>query len=56
MEVSITLTVQEVNALLGMLGQMPNSSGTYPLLVKIKEQGQAQLQQTEVVPPAPVPV
>ena len=56
MEVSITLTVQEVNALLGMLGQMPNSSGTYPLLIKIKEQGQAQLQQTEVVPPAPAPV
>lgn len=56
MEVSITLTVQEVNALLGMLGQMPNSSGTYPLLVKIRDQGQAQLQPAEVSPSAPVPV
>ena len=43
MEIAIKLTVDEVNSILGLLGQMPNSSGTYPLLVKIKEQGMEQI-------------
>ena len=43
MEINIKLSVEEVNALLGMLGQLPNSSGTFPLLLKIKEQGNAQI-------------
>jgi hypothetical protein len=44
MEINLKLTVEEVNMLLGVLGQMQNSSGTYPLLVKIKQQGVQQIQ------------
>lgn len=50
MEVNLNLTVDEVNAVLNTLGQLPTSSGAFPLLVKIKEQAEAQLQ-----PPAEAP-
>jgi hypothetical protein len=40
---TLTLTVEEVNAILQALGQLPSSSGVYPLLVKIKEQGEEQV-------------
>ncbi len=41
--ISLHLTVEEVNAILGTLGQLPTSSGAWPLVVKIKEQAEAQL-------------
>lgn len=43
MEITIKLTVEEINSLLTLLGQMQNSSGTYPLLIKIREQGLEQV-------------
>jgi hypothetical protein len=43
MEVNISLTVDEVNAVLHTLGNLPTSSGAWPLVVKIKEQAEAQL-------------
>ena len=43
----IELTIEEVNFILQTLGQLPTSSGAWPLVVKIKEQGQAQLPQEE---------
>jgi len=43
MELKLTLSVEEVNAILGTLGQLPTSSGAWPLVVKIKEQAEAQL-------------
>ena len=43
MEVTLKLTVDEVNAILQTLGNLPTSSGAWPLVVKIKEQGEAQL-------------
>jgi hypothetical protein len=46
-DINLTLTVDEVNAILGTLGQLPTSSGAWPLVVKIKEQAEGQL------PPAP---
>jgi hypothetical protein len=39
----IDLTLEEVNAVLQTLGNLPTSSGAYPLLVKIKEQAEAQV-------------
>jgi len=39
----IELTIEEVNFILQTLGNLPTSSGAWPLVVKIKEQGQAQL-------------
>jgi len=47
---NIVLTLDEVNGVLTALGQLPTSSGAYPLLVKIKEQADAQL----AAAPAPV--
>ena len=43
MELKLTLSVEEVNAILGTLGQLPTSSGAWPLVIKIKEQAEAQL-------------
>ena len=50
MELKITLTIDEVNAILQTLGNLPTSSGAWPLVVKIKEQAEAQLQPTEEAP------
>lgn len=50
MELGIKLTVEEVNAVLHTLGNLPTSSGAWPLVVKIKEQAEAQL------PPQPAEV
>jgi len=41
--VTLTLTVDEINGVLQTLGQLPTSSGAWPLLMKIKEQAEAQL-------------
>ncbi|MDI9407650.1 MAG: hypothetical protein QM523_00215 [Candidatus Pacebacteria bacterium] len=49
MEIVLKLNVSEVNALLSVLSQLPNQSGTYPLLVKIKEQGEAQIPKVEPI-------
>lgn len=43
MEINLTLNVEEVNAVLQTLGQLPTSSGAWPLVVKIKEQAEAQV-------------
>jgi len=47
MELNLKLTVEEINAVLQTLGQLPTSSGAFPLLVKIKQQADAQLPQKE---------
>jgi hypothetical protein len=41
--IKLDLTVEEVNAILQTLGQLPTSSGAWPLLVKIKEQAELQV-------------
>jgi hypothetical protein len=41
--ITLTLTVDEINAILGTLGNLPTSSGAWPLVVKIKEQAEAQV-------------
>ena len=38
----LDLTPEEVQAILQVLGQLPTSSGAWPLLVKIKEQAETQ--------------
>ena len=43
MEINLTLNVDEVNAVLHTLGNLPTSSGAWPLVVKIKEQAEAQI-------------
>jgi hypothetical protein len=51
----LQLSVDEVNALLSVLGQLPNQSGTFPLLAKIKQQGDAQLAALQAAPPVAEP-
>jgi len=43
MDIEIKLHVEEVNAILQTLGNLPTSSGAWPLVVKIKEQAEAQV-------------
>lgn len=43
MEVTLKLSIQEVNGILQTLGQLPTSSGAWPLVVKIKEQAESQV-------------
>jgi hypothetical protein len=40
--INLILTTEEVNAILQVLGQLPTSSGAWPLMVKIKEQAEPQ--------------
>jgi hypothetical protein len=47
MEVVLKLTVEEVNGILQTLGQLPTSSGAWPLVVKIKQQAEEQLPKEE---------
>ena len=48
MEIKFTMTVEEANAILQVLGQLPTSSGAYPLLIKLKAQADEQVQPAEV--------
>jgi len=43
MTVELNLTVEEVNSILHVLGELPTRMNAYPLLMKIKEQAEAQL-------------
>lgn len=47
MDIELKLTVDEINAVLQTLGNLPTSSGAFPLLMKIKEQAEAQIPQEE---------
>lgn len=49
MEINLSLHVDDVNAVLHTLGNLPTSSGAWPLVLKIKAQAEAQL------PPQPAP-
>jgi hypothetical protein len=42
MEITLRLSVEEVNGILQTLGQLPTSSGAWPLVVKIKQQSEEQ--------------
>ena len=43
----INLEENEINAILAILGDLPSKSGTWPLMMKIKVQADAQMVQTE---------
>jgi hypothetical protein len=47
MELHLTLTVDEVNGILQVLGDLPTKSGAYPLVMKIKEQAEPQIPKEE---------
>jgi hypothetical protein len=43
MIIKLELEIEEVNAVLQTLGNLPTSSGAWPLVVKIKQQAEAQV-------------
>jgi len=45
--VQINLEENEINAILAILGDMPSKSGTWPLMMKIKVQADAQIVASE---------
>jgi hypothetical protein len=42
-ELKLTLSIDETNVVLQVLGQLPTSSNAYPLMMKIKAQAESQL-------------
>ena len=44
---NINLEENELNAILAILGDLPSKSGTWPLMMKIKVQADAQIAETE---------
>ena len=49
MDINLTLSIDEINAVLQTLGNLPTPSGAFPLLMKIKEQAEGQLPQEQTV-------
>jgi hypothetical protein len=45
--IKLELSIEEVNGILGVLGDLPSKTGAWPLIVKIKEQAEAQVQPEE---------
>lgn len=45
--IKLELSVEEVNAILGVLGDLPTKTGAWPLIVKIKEQAESQAEPEE---------
>lgn len=41
MDLPFKLAIEEINFVLQLLGEQPNKSNTYPLLMKIKQQADA---------------
>jgi len=42
-EITLTLSVEEVNLILTVLGELPSKTGAWPLILKIQNLAQAQL-------------
>ena len=45
--IELKLAVEEVNAILQVLGDLPSKTGAWPLIVKIKEQAEPQVTKEE---------
>jgi hypothetical protein len=45
--IKLELSVEEVNAILQVLGDLPTKVGAWPLMLKIKEQAEAQVPKVE---------
>lgn len=41
MDLPLNLSLEEINFILSTLGELPNKSNSYPVLVKIKQQADA---------------
>jgi len=43
--ITLTLSAEEINSILGVLGELPSKTGAWPLIMKIKEQAESQMPQ-----------
>jgi hypothetical protein len=43
----LELDINEINFILNVLGDLPSKTGVWPLILKIKEQAEPQVEQTE---------
>ena len=41
MEIPLSLAPEEINYILQLLGEQPNKSNSYPIMIKIKQQADA---------------
>jgi hypothetical protein len=48
--IKLELSVEEVNAILQVLGDLPSKTGAWPLIVKIKEQAEPQVPKADGAP------
>ena len=46
--IKLELTIEEINGILGVLGDLPTKTGAWVLLNKIKEQAESQVAKEEV--------
>lgn len=47
MQIKLELTLEEVNAILAGLGELPSKTGAWNLILKIQQQAQPQLPKAE---------
>lgn len=47
MEIKLTLTVEETNVIMQVLGELPSKTGVWPLIRKISEQAEPQVPKPE---------
>lgn len=45
--INLELSVEEVNAILQVLGDLPTKTGAWPVIVKIKAQAEGQIETEE---------
>ena len=48
--IKLELSIEEVNFILAILGDLPTKTGAYPLVMKIKEQADPQVPQPQETP------
>jgi hypothetical protein len=54
MNIKLDLSVEDVNFILGQLGELPSKTGAFMLMMKIKEQADPQVPKAEDGQPATV--
>lgn len=47
MDIKLTLTVEEVQGLMNLMGDTPAKMGFFPLMMKVKEQADPQVPETK---------
>jgi len=52
LELTLKLTVDEANFVLQVLGELPTKSGAFPLVMKLKQQADAQVEPKPEAPAA----